>query len=47
MPVKGTGNLLKQLRVVMSNVDIVKEPLAAYIIDSGDAHHVRLVFIHA
>ncbi|OXA57386.1 xaa-Pro aminopeptidase 1 [Folsomia candida] len=38
MPAKNTTELLKQLRSLMRNVDVVKEPLEAYIIVSQDAH---------
>lgn len=40
MPPKNTTELLKQLRLLMRNVDIVKEPLEAYIVVSEDAHAV-------
>ncbi|KAL1491213.1 hypothetical protein ABEB36_011846 [Hypothenemus hampei] len=36
---KSTTNLLKQLRISMQNSAYVKEPLAAYIIPSADAHN--------
>lgn len=37
---KNTSLILEQLRLVMMMVDIVQNPLAAYIVPSGDAHHV-------
>lgn len=36
---KSTTNLLKQLRAAMQNQSYVKEPIAAYIIPSADAHN--------
>lgn len=37
---KDTTAILQQLRLVMLMVDIVQNPLTAYIVPSGDAHHV-------
>lgn len=38
---KDTTVILQQLRLLMMMVDIVQNPLTAYIVPSGDAHHVR------
>lgn len=45
MPAKNTTELLKQLRSLMRNVDVVKEPLEAYIIVSQDAHSVLNLYM--
>lgn len=37
---KNTTVILERLRLLMVMVDIVQNPLAAYIVPSGDAHHV-------
>jgi hypothetical protein len=41
MPGKDTTKLLAELRSLMQNLDVTGgDPLAAYIIGSGDAHSV-------
>ncbi|CAL8143709.1 unnamed protein product [Orchesella dallaii] len=43
MEAKDTSGLLAKLRQLMVNVELVKEPLAAYIIPSADAHSSEYV----
>lgn len=40
--VKNTTVILQQLRLLMMMVDVDQNPLTAYIVPSGDAHHVSL-----
>ena len=42
MPAKSTMDLLRRLRALMSNVDIVRYPLEAYVVGSQDAHWVSI-----